>query len=328
MNSWGERICFDIAWADASVILFALLTIIVLLLTKTKKANEPWFWLVPFSMLIAALVFKALTHEGSVFMQENESSDFWEFYGDTFYDAMAVLWAALLGAVFIPGPGKTKVDGESKSRSMEGRGRSMAKDGKEHPEKPRESFENAFEILKESEALHRFKVKDVFLFPVVFLVVSFFYLICPSEGMGYIVISVFSIAYLSGVASLAAYISPHLWAKKLDGKVEAESRVLGKVVLFSEIDDQERHMKVEKLKDYIGNLEVASLVFRVLFVLSPVSGALLGLSFSRKPVSYENVVVVMAVGVMVVGTLILMRLFSRSERMAKSLLFCLQNRVQ
>lgn len=103
MNSLGERICFDIAWADVSVIVFVLFTVAALCLARTKRADAPWFWLVPFAMLVAAQAFKIYTHKDSTFMNGNDSSDLWKFYGETFYEAMVVLWAALLGAVFLVG---------------------------------------------------------------------------------------------------------------------------------------------------------------------------------------------------------------------------------
>ncbi len=74
---------------------------------KINAGKKDTLWLVPFVMLIVSLAFKIAAHNESKIPAMTGAPELFTFVGETFFDAMAVLWSALLGAVFLTGTKST-----------------------------------------------------------------------------------------------------------------------------------------------------------------------------------------------------------------------------
>lgn len=89
------------------VIAYAVAAVWAIRHIKIYAGTKNTLWLVPLVMLVTALAVKIVARKGSVFPAMTGSPEFFIFVGETFFDAMAVLWSALLGAVFLTGTIRT-----------------------------------------------------------------------------------------------------------------------------------------------------------------------------------------------------------------------------
>src|SRR5690554_1425540 len=109
-RGWGS-LDREVVLAECLISLFVLVygggTVWAIRYIKINAGKKDALWLIPLAMLVTALVVKIAAHKGASSAALIGSTDFFTFIGETFFDAMVVLWSALLGAVFLTGTKST-----------------------------------------------------------------------------------------------------------------------------------------------------------------------------------------------------------------------------
>lgn len=349
-----------IPWADISVVIFAAFTLIVMMLARTKKAAAPWFWLLPLCMLIAAQLFKIYTHKDSTFMNGNDSSDLWKFYGETFYEAMVVLWAALLGAVFISGArsaekapsanaeGDTLCHLDDKARSMHAQ-RHFARSEPSLPVAEQSEAQQVssgnevteeritfarllmeFRLAQDARSANPIEWKWLLPIPGMLLLTMGILIVLPVEfrELGWVrstALATVLVSYLYGLWLLILPLRTLLdpvpeLMHELDRRFEQESRLRA---FLNTVPEEQRSLLSVRLERYMRRITGASRASQLAFILSPLFAFLLEL-FSQDGLGTLGSGSLLIGGAVLLGALIGIMQLRRAVVELESLRFSLE----
>ena len=354
------KIGADIAWADISVVIFAAFTVLAMMLARTKMSEKPWFWLLPLVMLVVALIFKVVLHESSVFMKENVFFDLWKFYRETFFDAMVVLWAVLLGAVFISGArsaekapsanaeGDTFCHLDDKARSMHAQRHFATSEPSlpvaEQSEAQQVSSGNEvteeritfarllmeFRLAQDARSANPIEWKWLLPIPGMLLLTMGILIVLPVEfrELGWVrstALATVLVSYLYGLWLLILPLRTLLdpvpeLMHELDRRFEQESRLRA---FLNTVPEEQRSLLSVRLERYMRRITGASRASQLAFILSPLFAFLLEL-FSQDGLGTLGSGSLLIGGAVLLGALIGIMQLRRAVVELESLRFSLE----
>ena len=307
------------------VIVYAGATVWAIRHIKINAGKKDELWLTPFVMLVTALVVKIAAHKGTSVSAMTGSPGFLTFVGETFFDAMVVLWSSLLGAVFLLGtknsaktPPAAPVDGalrqpddraavgtspQPHSAKGEAADEAALMAG---PQQGSSGSERAGEVTTFSQVLDKFRdarpassnasCRWKELLPLLALLLAVLALIVlpadwrePGWVRAAALVTVLA-CYLYGlwllVLPMRTLVDPvPELMRELDKRFEQESRLRD---YLQGVPAEQRRLMSARLERYMRRLSGASKVSQMAFVFSPLFAFLLELVSQGKLSSLES----------------------------------------